>query len=65
MSNLEGISKVDLSKLRSVGLITDDEIAYVYRGSTLLIENLKTSARRLLDASSVEIAATKQILKGY
>ena len=64
MSNLEGISKVDLSKLRSVGLITDDEIAYVYRGSTLLIENLKTSARRLLDASSVEIDATKQILKG-
>ena len=64
MNNLEGVSKVDLGKLRNAGLITGDEIAYVYRGSTLLIENLKTSARRLLDASSIEIDATKQILKG-
>ena len=65
MKNLEGVSEGDLTRLRNAGLITDDEIAYVYvQGATLLVENLKTSARRLVNASAVELDANKQILKG-
>ena len=65
MKDLTGISESDLAKLRNAGLIDEDEIAYVYApGTMLLVENVKTRARRLLNASAVELDANKQLLKG-
>ena len=65
MKDLTGVNESDLAKLRNAGLIGDDEIAYVYvPGATLLVENMKTRARRLLNANAVALDANKQILKG-
>jgi|TARA_Y100000034_G_scaffold62304_1_gene75579 hypothetical protein len=57
------VSDDDLKKLRSSGLITQKEVAFV-SGDVVIAENVITRERRVLNTGSLLLETTRRILKG-
>ena len=53
----------DLTKLRTSGLITADEVAIVV-GDVVVAENVITKARRILEVSGLILESNRRILRG-
>ena len=59
----KSINNETLSRLRKEGVLDDNEIAY-YSGDLIIVENVITKSRRVLDKSSSAILESRRILKG-
>jgi len=55
------VSNSDLEKLRTSGLITNEEVALVV-GDVVLAENVVTKNRRILNVGTVILESTRRIL---
>ena len=56
------VSNSDLEKLRTSGLITNEEVALVV-GDVVLAENVVTKNRRILNVGTVILESTRRILR--
>ena len=52
----------DLTKLRTSGLITTDEVAIVV-GDVVVAENVITKARRILEVSGLILESNRRVLR--
>ncbi len=52
----------DLTKLRTSGLITPDEVAIVV-GDVMVAENVITKARRVLEVSGLILESNRRVLR--
>ena len=53
----------DLTKLRSSGVIAENEIAIVV-GDVVVAENVVTKARRVLEVSGLMLESNRRVLRG-
>lgn len=57
------VSERDLERLRTSGLITSEETAYIV-GDQIVAENLINRARRIIEAPGLILESKKGLLKG-
>ena len=57
------VSNRDLERLRTAGLITEQETAYVV-GDQIVAENLLNRERRIIQAPGLMLESRKGLLKG-
>lgn len=57
------VTGTDLTKLRTTGVIAENEIAIVV-GDVVVAENVVTKTRRVLEVSGLMLESNKRILRG-